>query len=604
MWKDSETELDFLDFDYLIAILKDTINDKKLLPSSIGVYGDWGSGKSSLMQLCKKELETEDANTVCLVFNGWLYESYDDAKIAMIGAILDGIKDKRTLIGESLVLLNSLYNNVNKFKLAKNAAKYGVDFFLTGGIGTIADLTIKSITNKLKNGANESSELVDKIKSDLDYDDIREDIREFRSQFGKLLEKAGIDKLVIFVDELDRCSPNTILDTLEAMRLFLFVGNVSFVIGADERHIAYAIKTKFNEISGINMDIGKEYQEKMIQYPIRIPTLNNLEMEFYILCLLAQNHLSNEEFITLIKELKLAKKNDFLNFELSYPVVQKICPNCVEKIKDDILIAKQLSPILSKGLNGNPRQCKRFLNSLDMREKMAKYRGVSLDTRVLAKIMQIEYFRPSLFKTIGNFLGDGELIEEIKMFEENQLENLVELAVFKDDEWVCNLMSSEPVLSNINLPEYFYFMRTSLENKFSISSSKLSDNANKICQSLLHHSEIALNNVKNDVKKCTESERELILTYLYEDLTKDDKIDNIKIKFFLGWGSSNTRLETSAIEQLSGINGEKIGLSTIPLISMFYNNVNDKEKLDKLLEKWTRENTRIAKNLIKIIRGE
>lgn len=44
------------------------------------------------------------------------------------------------------------------------------------------------------------------------------------------------------------------------MRLFLFSGNVSFVIGADERHVTYAIRSKFDDIEGINMDIGKEYQ--------------------------------------------------------------------------------------------------------------------------------------------------------------------------------------------------------------------------------------------------------------------------------------------------------------------------------------------------------
>lgn len=49
IWKDSETEIDFLDFTYIVEIMKDTINDEKLLPSCIGLYGDWGSGKSSLM---------------------------------------------------------------------------------------------------------------------------------------------------------------------------------------------------------------------------------------------------------------------------------------------------------------------------------------------------------------------------------------------------------------------------------------------------------------------------------------------------------------------------------------------------------------------------
>ena len=60
MWKDSEAELDFLDYDCLVNVLKDIINNKELLPASIGVYGDWGSGKSSLMQMCKKQLEIED----------------------------------------------------------------------------------------------------------------------------------------------------------------------------------------------------------------------------------------------------------------------------------------------------------------------------------------------------------------------------------------------------------------------------------------------------------------------------------------------------------------------------------------------------------------
>lgn len=96
MWKDSETELDFLDFDYLIEILKDIIEDESLLPSSIGVYGDWGSGKSSLIRMSMKEFEAKD-DTVCLVFNGWLFEGYEDAKTALIGTILDTIQSKRSL---------------------------------------------------------------------------------------------------------------------------------------------------------------------------------------------------------------------------------------------------------------------------------------------------------------------------------------------------------------------------------------------------------------------------------------------------------------------------------------------------------------------------
>ena len=60
MWKDSETEIDYLDYDYLVKSIEDIILDDDLLPASIGVYGDWGSGKSSLMHMCKKKLEAKD----------------------------------------------------------------------------------------------------------------------------------------------------------------------------------------------------------------------------------------------------------------------------------------------------------------------------------------------------------------------------------------------------------------------------------------------------------------------------------------------------------------------------------------------------------------
>ena len=63
MWKDSETKIDFLDFEYLTKTVTDIINNKSLSPSSIGVYGNWGSGKSSLMQMCIEELSKKKTLT-------------------------------------------------------------------------------------------------------------------------------------------------------------------------------------------------------------------------------------------------------------------------------------------------------------------------------------------------------------------------------------------------------------------------------------------------------------------------------------------------------------------------------------------------------------
>lgn len=251
MWKDSETELDFLDFDYLIHILKDIISDETLLPSSVGVYGDWGSGKSSLIRMSMKSFEG-DTGTVGLVFNGWLFEGYEDAKTALMGSILDAIQKETKMTAKAKKCIAGLYKSVDKLKILKNGIKYGSDLILTGGIGTLTDMTVKTLVSKVKDnvGDVETTDVITAIQDELSNKEIREDIKQFQENFSELLKETKINRLVIFIDELDRCSPDTILETLEAIRLFLFTGNSIFIIGADERHISYAVKRKFDKIEG------------------------------------------------------------------------------------------------------------------------------------------------------------------------------------------------------------------------------------------------------------------------------------------------------------------------------------------------------------------
>src|SRR5690554_6745305 len=118
MWKDCETELDFLDFDYLIDIVSEIVRNDSLLPSTIGVYGDWGSGKSSLINMSMGSFSGEKG-TECIYFNGWLFEDYEDAKTALLGSILDTIREKRTLGEKAKKCIAGLYKSVDKMKLVK-----------------------------------------------------------------------------------------------------------------------------------------------------------------------------------------------------------------------------------------------------------------------------------------------------------------------------------------------------------------------------------------------------------------------------------------------------------------------------------------------------
>lgn len=577
--------------------MKDTINDEKLLPSCIGLYGDWGSGKSSLMHMCKRQLEQQDDGTVCLLFNGWLYESYDDAKTAIIASILDGIKENRKLSDTALLILKGLYDSVDKFKAIKGGIKFGIDMAVTGGLGAITNLTIKEVVKKVQKVGEDVDEesMFQAIKDKLDYKEVREDIRDFRKKFAELITQAGIKKLVIFVDELDRCNPATILDTLEAMRLFLFNGNVSFVLGADERHVTYAIRSKFDDIEGINMDIGKEYQEKLIQYPIRIPSMNKDETEFYIMCLLAEEKLSKTEFEGLLKFLQTKRWENPLGFVLSMEVLRTHSDSIATRLNESLILSKQLSEILTQGLNGNPRQCKRFLNTLDMRKRMAKYKNVTLKSDVLAKIMEVEYFQTSLFRKMISLLGENKLGTELEGFETDQEEKINALEPWKNELWVNRWMKAKPFLAKEKLEDYFYFMRASVKDNMFTSIEKMSEDAKKIFEALLKHSDVAFKQAEEHIDKMTIFDQNQILDGLYQDVVSDEKYDKNKIRFFLLWGGLNEQLQENTIKYCENLSSKSISISHVPYFEAFYVECKKNEEMYKILEQWKNENSVLKK---------
>lgn len=101
MWADNETSEDLLGFKVHADLLINVINDETVLPVTIGVFGDWGSDKSSVLQIIKIEFDKdENKDALCIYFNGWKFKGNDDAKAALLNAILKRLEDNKKMSAE------------------------------------------------------------------------------------------------------------------------------------------------------------------------------------------------------------------------------------------------------------------------------------------------------------------------------------------------------------------------------------------------------------------------------------------------------------------------------------------------------------------------
>lgn len=532
MWPDKETNIDYLNFGYIVDLIVEIAMNRELTPSTIGLYGlygDWGSGKSSLMKLAQDRIEgiskakkkkvDDTPKTLCIEFNGWLFEGYEDTKTSLCGTILDKLDDAQRFGPEVANKAKDLIKKIDFKKLIGKGVKFGMDYLLTGGIGALTDLTLSSILNSLKDksGSIETKDIEDVLAKFKTEEKTRTEIKKFRDDFKQLLEDSKVENVIVFIDELDRCSPDTILDLFEAMRLFLFVDGMSFIIGADERLIQYAIKTKYKEVPGNNLDIGKEYLEKVIQYPVTIPQLNHAEVNQYLVCLLLEQTLSEEEFNKFLKVVNSIEPDTELTIERLNEKESGITGKC----KDDMALARQISSVLAPSINGNPRQCKRFLNTLAMRLSLAKARGVKLDKNILAKLMLAEYFNPEFFKAIIK----PENRELFKAFEKGDaLKEDNPFAIWKDKEWVKNWMQNGTNLDDEKLEKYVYF--ANVKNRYGQSNlDQLSPSARKCYECLVDGTDTNRNAALKLVDNLSPGEKAIIANEVFAIIERSSSMN-------------------------------------------------------------------------------
>lgn len=514
MWSDNESPVDLLRFHYLAQGISDILDNENLLPTTIGVFGDWGSGKSTLLNQVIRNV-SERGGTLCLTFNGWLFEGYEDAKSALMGNILDGIhayaKEHKTLTDAVQETMTGLLGRIDWLQMTKIGVQYGLPSLAVTPLAPLALLgglagPLQQLFGKADEAESPHLGLIKGVfKNAPTASEMRRGIREFRRDFQKLLKNAGVRRLVVVIDDLDRCLPPTVIETLEAIKLFLFVENTAFILGADERLVQYAVLQRFPELPNTDLAVGRDYLEKLVQIPVRVPPLNATDTESYLNLLFTQLHCRADVFDGAVEHVRSFKASDLQALAFEPDIARQIhATHGVEfppELDDDFHMVTRISSILHNGLGGSPRRTKRFLNALLLRVGLARARGLTLNTRVLAKLMLLEYIKIDHFRRLALFptapdgslpaLAEAEQAATARMAqggsggkeaasagvqksEAVRVDSADEsLVAWTRDPWLGEWLRLEPPLKDEDLRPYFYIAHDQIR-ALTASTSKLS----------------------------------------------------------------------------------------------------------------------------------
>lgn len=530
MWKDTETAEDLLGYRFHAKLLKDIVLDDNMLPTSIGIFGNWGYGKSSLMLLMQKEVDNEIAKqkaagkewrVLQVRFNGWQYENYESTKYTLIQVLLDSVESYLSADNGFFEKLDGLLRRINLLKV---------------GVLLFKKYAWSQIPSEIKEHLPSNEELkacidvdnINKFRAEFENDRTSLFVTSFRKLFESIIKDAQFKSVIVYIDDLDRCSGERMIDCIEAIKLFLNVEHTAFVLGADERMVELAIKEHYpvqDRNKSVIYSPFSDYLEKLIQIPYRLPKLSFGEQATYIMFLLLKSKYPNYFDGVLANYYEFKDKEPFKVYtykQFKQDLNGRNIPD-VEKLLEIV-------PMMNRFLNGTPRQLKRFLNTFDLRLRMVKVASMrEINEIILAKLMLLEYnFKyQKLFESLYGMQQTNQgTIKDIDKVESNarQNKNLDDKRweEWADDKLVWEWLKVEPSLMGVNLAPYFWIARDSLKNSVPVENL-VSNSVRLLFQNLLHkQSARAVKSVlQEEMVKFDETERQMLILLLNQELIKD-----------------------------------------------------------------------------------
>ena len=251
---DEPAEVDALDFKRYSKNLANIIRGTDPPQFAVGIFGKWGTGKTTLMRMIEKELIDKDRERILTVwFDAWRYEK--ERYLAVIPFLRqirialenEREKDKKTTRWD---------------KLKKALERTSVAFIQSVEVSL-------DVPGSPVSGTLNPESFVDSWKSrgSAYIDGERVQFHEHVTDYLKnALNELGDARIVVFVDDLDRCTPEKALEVLESVKAFFDIRGIVYVIGMDSESIDHIIRQKYGEDSHIK---GIDYLQKIVQLPFK-----------------------------------------------------------------------------------------------------------------------------------------------------------------------------------------------------------------------------------------------------------------------------------------------------------------------------------------------
>lgn len=378
-------------------------------PITIALQGEWGSGKTSLMNslnmnLCPKV----DAKFHSVWLNTWEYALMKDAEATLLD-IISGLVKQITEIAkidesETKKIMNKLWG------VGKSTLKFAA----------------ATAANKVSDG---TGELVSHLFADEEVKSIAEIRMDLENIVEKCILKDNKKGFIFFIDDLDRIDPPVAVNLLELLKNIFTIKNCVFILAIDYDVVIKGLEPKFGKLNDSNEREFRSFFDKIIQVPFSMPVSNYKIENFLKEGLLATNYLNKEQ------------------------------------VTNDDLI-KKLAEICNLTVGTNPRALKRLLNSLslisfinaakDSNDEGHEHLTENIELIVNFALVSIQIAYPSVYRLLNMYPGFDKWNENIAL--QMNLKELDHLSIEKlqksdefDEEWeqvLFRLCENDPYLKS------------------------------------------------------------------------------------------------------------------------------------------------------------